>query len=439
MKRLYFFAITLVLTLTLAACGGRQAAAPPEELLPAEQQDALSALEDQVAALEQEAAERAATQEAAEPSPEDAAEQETETLNARRDEQIRAYLDDMTLEEKVGQLFFVRCAEPDMAAKIAQYHLGGVLLFGPDFKDANGEWLTKEQLVDKLESYQTAAQNDTGIPLFIGSDEEGGTVTRASRNPNLFDKKLPSPQELYAAGGLKGLLSETMQYNAALLTLGINVNFAPVCDVSTDPNDFIYARSFGKNAAETMAYAAGVVTVMGDAGMGSVLKHFPGYGNNVDTHTGIAIDERPIETFRGSDFLPFRAGIEAGKKIRPFVLVSHNIVRCMDADLPASLSPAVHELLREELGFDGVVLTDDLAMDAVKAYADGGSVAVTALQAGNDMIVTTDFEAQIAQVLDAVADGTLDESAIDEACARVLRAKATRFVMPWEWEKEGAA
>ena len=95
--------------------------------------------------------------------------------------------------------------------------------------------------------------------------------------------------------------------------------------------------------------------------------------------------------------------------------------------------------MREELGFDGVVLTDDLAMDAVKAYADGGSVAVTALQAGNDMIVTTDFEAQIAQVLDAVADGTLDESAIDEACARVLRAKATRFVMPWEWEKEGAA
>ena len=435
MKR-FLFLILLSCVLTLAACGGRPAAAPP--LLPAEQQDALAALESQVEALEQQAALRAEAQRASEPSPEDAAEQERNAADARREEQIRAYLDGMTLEEKVGQIFFVQCPT-DAAAKIAQYHLGGVLLFGRDFKDANGEWLTKDQLVDKLESYQKSARNDTGIPLFIGSDEEGGTVTRASRNPNLFPAKLPSPQELYKAGGLKGLLSETMRYNEQLSTLGINVNFAPVCDVSTDPNDFIYERSFGKNAAETMAYITGVELVMGDAGMGSVLKHFPGYGNNVDTHTGIAIDERPIETFRGSDFLPFRAGIEAGKKIRPFVLVSHNIVRCMDADLPASLSPAVHELLREELGFDGVVLTDDLAMDAVKAYADGGSVAVTALQAGNDMIVTTDFEAQIAQVLDAVADGTLDESAIDEACARVLRAKATRFVMPWEWEKEGAA
>jgi len=411
MKRLYFCAITLVLLLTLAACGGRQA-------------DVLKTVE----APQAEAAVDAAPEAAPEPEP---AIPEP-TPEERR---VAEVLDCLTLEQKVGQLFFVRCAEPDMDKKIAQYHLGGVLLFTRDFKDANGEWLTKEQLVDKLEGYQTAAQNDTGIPLFIGSDEEGGTVTRASRNPNLFDEKFPSPQELYKAGGLEGLLSETMQYNEQLLTLGINVNFAPVCDVSTDPNDFMYARSFGKNAAETMAYVTGVELVMGDVGMGSVLKHFPGYGNNVDTHTGIAIDERPIETFRSSDFLPFRAGIEAGKKIQPFVLVSHNIVKCMDADLPASLSPAVHEILRGELGFDGVVLTDDLAMDAVKAYAEDGSVAVMALAAGNDMIVTADFEAQIAQVLSAIEDGTLDESVIDEACARVLCAKAARFAMPWEKEE----
>lgn len=411
MKRLYFCAITLVLLLTLAACGGRQA-------------DVLKTVE----APQAEAAVDAAPEAAPEPEP---AIPEP-TPEERR---VAEVLDCLTLEQKVGQLFFVRCAEPDMDKKIAQYHLGGVLLFTRDFKDESGEWLTKEQLVDKLQSYQAAAENDTGIPLFIGSDEEGGTVTRASRNPNLFDEKFPSPQELCKAGGLKGLLSETMQYNEQLLTLGINVNFAPVADVSTDPNDFIYARSFGKDAAETMAYITGVELMMGDVGMGSVLKHFPGYGNNVDTHTGIAIDERPIETFRNSDFLPFRAGIEAGKKIQPFVLVSHNIVKCMDADLPASLSPAVHEILRGELGFDGVVLTDDLAMDAVKAYAEDGSVAVMALAAGNDMIVTADFEAQIAQVLDAVVDGTLDESVIDEACARVLRAKAARFAMPWEKEE----
>ncbi len=416
----FYFAIVLTLLLTLAACGGRQSDAPEMPSLPAEQQEALAALEAQVAALEQQAAERAEAQRAseeAELSPEEAAEPDAAV---RQEEQMRAYLDGMTLEEKVGQLFFVQCPATDAAEKIAQYHLGGVLLFTRDFKDANENWLTKEQLVDKLQSYQESAQKDSGIPLFIGSDEEGGTVTRASRNPNLFPAKLPSPQKLYKAGGLKGLLTETLQYNDQLLTLGINVNFAPVCDVSTDPADFIYERSFGQNAAETMAYAAGMVEVMNRAGVGCVLKHFPGYGNNVDTHTGIAVDERPLETFRNSDFLPFQGGIKAGA---PFVLVSHNIVTCMDADYPASLSPAVHEILRGELGFDGVVLTDDLTMDAVKAYAENGNVATMALLAGNDMIVTADFETQIAQVLTAVERGILPMETVDAAVTRVLTAK----------------
>ena len=107
----------------------------------------------------------------------------------------------------------------------------------------------------------------------------------------------------------------------------------------------------------------------------------------------------------------------------PFVLVSHNIVTCMDDRLPASLSPAVHDILRGELGFKGVILTDDLAMDAVKAYAEDGSVAVLALLAGNDMIVTGEFWTQIPQVLAAVEDGTIPMETIDEACARVLNAK----------------
>ena len=148
-----------------------------------------------------------------------------------------------------------------------------------------------------------------------------------------------------------------------------------------------------------------------------MLKHFPGYGNNVDTHTGIALDERPYETFQTSDFLPFTAGIQAGADA---VLVSHNIAAAMDETLPASLSPAVHQVLREELGFDGVILTDDLAMDAVAQYAQDGSVAVLAVQAGNDMIVTTDFETQIPQVVAAVEDGVISEERIDQSVARVL-------------------
>lgn len=411
MKR-FSFIVLLIFLLTLAGCGGRQADVPETTAVDAPTEEPYSRY----------------LPETAESSPEEQWEQEQEALAAQREQRLREYLDSMTLEEKVGQLFFVRCPETDAEAKIAEYRLGGVLLFTRDYQDTDGNWLTKEDFIAKLQRYQDAAE----LPLFIGSDEEGGTVTRASRNPYLFPAKSKSPQALYASGGIGAILNDAMEKNFLLGELGVNVNFAPVCDVSVDPDDFIYDRALGQDAAATADYISRVVLVMGDAGMGSVLKHFPGYGNNADTHTGVAIDERPYETFETSDFLPFRAGIEAHGKIEPFVLMSHNIVTCMDPTLPASLSPAVHEILRGKLGFDGVILTDDLAMEAVRAYAADGRAAVLALQAGNDMIVTTDYEGQIAEVLDAVADGTLDESVIDEACLRVLRAKDARFAMPWE-------
>lgn len=358
-----------------------------------------------------------------EPSPEELAQQAEEA----RQQRIRDYVGTMTLEEKVGQLFFVRCPEENALEDLSTYHLGGYLLFTRDYKDGD-IWLTKEQFTDKLQSYQDAVD----IPLFLGSDEEGGTVTRASRNPNLFDSPFLSPQMLYAAhedisDPFKLIVSDAAEKSRSLLELGINVNFAPVCDVSTDPEDFIYDRALGLDAEATAEYAARVVNAMNEAGMISVLKHFPGYGNNVDTHTGIAVDNRPYEEFVSSDLLPFQAGAEAGA---PFVLVSHNIVECMDSTLPASLSPEVHRVLREECGFDGVVITDDLAMDAVAAYAGDGAVAVLALQAGNDMICTTDYRTQIPAVIEAVENGTLAESVIDAACFRVLNCKDQFLTVP---------
>ena len=348
-------------------------------------------------------------------TPEEQAEQERLAAEQAREKRLQTLLDSMTLEEKVGQLFFVRCPETNAVEDISTYHLGGYLLFGRDFKDGDS-WLTKEQFLEKIQSYQDAAE----IPLFIGSDEEGGTVTRASRNPNLFSETFKSPQKLNYIGGIEEILRDTDTRSRELRALGINVNFAPVCDVSTDPKDFIYDRTLGQDANMTADYVRLVVPAMTEGGTLPVLKHFPGYGNNVDTHTGIAVDLRPMETFENSDLLPFQAGIDAGA---PFVLVSHNIVTCMDADLPASLSPAVHRFLREACGFDGIAITDDLAMDAVQAYAKNGAVAVLALQAGNDMVITTDYRTQIPAVIAAVQDGTLDESVIDNACLRVLRCK----------------
>ena len=355
-------------------------------------------------------------------TPEEQAEQERLAAEQAREKRLQTLLDSMTLEEKVGQLFFVRCPTENTVEDISTYHLGGYLLFSRDFKDGDN-WLTKEQFLEKIQSYQDVAE----IPLFIGSDEEGGTVTRASRNPNLFSETFKSPQKLNYIGGIEEILRDTDTRSRELRALGINVNFAPVCDVSTDPKDFIYDRTLGQDANMTADYVRLVVPAMTEGGTLPVLKHFPGYGNNVDTHTGIAVDLRPMETFENSDLLPFQAGIDAGA---PFVLVSHNIVTCMDADLPASLSPAVHRVLREACGFEGIAITDDLAMDAVQAYAKNGAVAVMALQAGNDMIITTDYRTQIPAVIAAVQDGTLDESVIDNACLRVLRCKDTFLRIP---------
>ena len=326
---------------------------------------------------------------------------------------VEDLLSSMTLDEKVGQVFFVRCPAENAAEDAQTYHLGGYILFG---RDSKGK--TANELIQAIQRYQ----DNAAIPLLIGVDEEGGTVVRVSSNPHLRASKFQSPQKLFAGGGMEAVTADTREKDILLDALGFNVNLAPVADVSTDPGDFIYNRAFGRDAAATADYVSAVTAQMAADGMGSVLKHFPGYGNNADTHTGIAVDDRPYEDFVNGDFLPFLAGMEAGGSTTA-VLVFHNIVECMDAELPASLSPNVHRILREELDFDGVVMTDDLAMDAVAAYAEDGAVAVMALEAGNDLVLTTDYRTQIPKVKEAVENGELDESVIDTACRRVLQWK----------------
>lgn len=381
MKRLLAAALTALLLLSLSACGtsaGEEADAPAEP--PAEETPA--------------------------PEPETP----PDTQPDPPEDPVETLLTSMTLEEKVGQLFFVRCPADSAVEDVSAYHLGGYILFGRDTQDK-----TANDLIQTIRSYQDAA----AIPMLIGVDEEGGTVVRVSSNPHLRSSKFQSPQKLYATGGMDAVIADAHEKDVLLRALGINVNLSPVADVSTSSGDFINARAFGQDAAATADYTAAVTAQMTADGMGSVLKHFPGYGNNVDTHTGIAVDQRPMETFEASDFLPFESGIAAGGGLTA-VLVSHNIMTCVDDTLPASLSPAVHEILRDKLGFDGVVMTDDLAMDAVAAYAQDGAAAVMALEAGNDLVLTTDYRTQIPKVIEAVESGTLDKAVIDTACRRVL-------------------
>ena len=330
------------------------------------------------------------------------------TLEERQLAAAKEYTENLTLGEQVSQLFFARCPDVNAAEQAAEYSPGGFLLFGRDF-----DGKTADEVKSDIASYQSAA----ATPMLIGVDEEGGTVVRVSANPYLRSTRFSSPQKLYAEGGLDRIRSDTEEKDALLLSLGINVNLAPVCDISSDPSSFIYPRTLGQDAETTSNYIRIVVGQMKSDGIGMVLKHFPGYGGSADTHTGQALDPRPLSDFEKNDLLPFEAGIDAGAQA---VLVSHNIVACLDADYPASLSPAVHALLRGRLGFDGVIMTDDLAMQAVTDFTGDENAAVLAVQAGNDLIISSDFVTQYHAVLDAVKNGTLRKNDIEQAAQRVI-------------------
>ena len=320
-------------------------------------------------------------------------------------------MDSLTLEQKVGQIFLARCPETGAAEAVRQHHLGGFVLFDRDFK---GE--SQDSMVQKISGFQSASD----IPLLIAVDEEGGTVNRVSNHKAFRAYPFPSPRTLYAKGGLE-LIHNTEAEKAQLLSgLGINVNLAPVCDITTDSGAFMYQRSLGQSPEVTGEFVADTIQTMGQFGVAAVMKHFPGYGNNADTHTGIARDSRDLGTLETEDMQPFFAGIDAGGGA---ILVSHTIVEAIDPDYPASLSQAMNHYLRLAMGFDGVIITDDLSMDAIAAQYGTEEAAVLAVLAGNDLLCSTEFEAQYSAVLKACRSGRISEEVLNEAVEHVLRWK----------------
>lgn len=317
----------------------------------------------------------------------------------------------MSLEEKIGQMFLVRCPDEEQLDLYLSMKPGGFILFGKDFAEK-----TKEQVVNNIAYYQKSSD----IPMIIGVDEEGGTVVRVSSNPLLAEKRFKSPQELYAIGGLEEISRDAKEKSELLLSLGINLNLAPVADVSVNKLDFMYQRAFGGDAAETSEYVKTVVQSMKNSKISSTLKHFPGYGNNADTHTGSAYDTRPYEQFVNNDFIPFKAGIKAGAES---ILVSHNVVDAIDNSLPASLSENVIDILRNDMEFTGIIMTDDLSMGAITGLEAKFPPEVMAVTAGNDMLIVTDFENSYAALLNAVRTGEVSSERIDESILRILQWK----------------
>lgn len=335
-------------------------------------------------------------------------EEESSQAESEPNPQVEAILESMTLEEKVGQMFLARM--PDSAAYYAEtYQLGGYVLFDVDF---NG--YSKEGVIERIDGCQEVSK----IPMLMAVDEEGGTVTRVS--DYFRDTPFMSPRDVFAEGGWSGVVDDTTEKCELLKELHLNMNLAPVCDLAGDSSDFMYDRSFSGDAKEAANFVGWAVSTMKEQGIASSLKHFPGYGNNVDTHTGMAIDYREASEYYENDLIPFHVGIEVGASS---VMVSHNIVTCFDEEYPASLSPEIHRILREELNFEGVIITDDLVMGAIQDFCGEVDSAVLAVEAGNDMLISTDFVSQYEAIMEAIEEGRITEERIDESVRRILTMK----------------
>lgn len=314
-------------------------------------------------------------------------------------------LKQLSIEEKIGQLFLVRYPEKNQLEDLQKYHFGGYLFFEKDFKNK-----TKEEVVQMLQKVQEVSS----IPLLTAVDEEGGKVVRVSSNAALAPQKFKSSQELYAQGKMEQIKDDTKEKSSLLNSLGINLNLAPVVDVSTNPSDYMYDRTIGQDTNITSQYAKTVIEASKNTGVSFTLKHFPGYGNNVDTHKGISIDNRTLEDIKQNDLPPFIEGVKSDAEA---ILVSHNIVTSIDSLNPSSLSIDVHNLLRNDVGFTGIVITDDIAMKALDSFDNPTQKAILA---GNDLIITTDYEKSIQEVKEAINTNTINQQLIDKLAFRVL-------------------
>ena len=314
-------------------------------------------------------------------------------------------LNSMTIDEKIAQLFIVRVPINNSLEIMRSNQFGGYILFGRDVEN-----ISKEELINKINSYREVSK----ISPIITIDEEGGTISRLNNNPRIVENPFKSPKEIYELGGLDLIEEDIRNKNKLLEELGINLNLAPVVDVA-DEGSFIYNRTISSDVSIVEEYTKRVIDVSKESKVSYVLKHFPGYGNNLDTHKGLAIDERTIEDFRNKDFLPFIEGIKSGAEC---ILVNHNIIKNIEDNIPASLSKNIHNILREELEFSGIIITDDLYMDAIKKYIDKPSI--QAVNAGNDMIIITDYAQGINDIKEAISNGIINEETINIAVKRIL-------------------
>ena len=328
----------------------------------------------------------------------------------------------LSLHEKVCQLFFLqpeqfslsgRVNAPDRSfyAAFSRFPVGGVILFGPN--------IVKSKIADLNAGMQEAAVGVNRIGLLIGVDEEGGSVSRVANKLKLAEKQ-PEPSKIADADQA---YSSAAVIGSYLSEYGFNVDFAPVADVRSAVKDAeITRRCYSDDPDDVAEKVVRFVEGCHETGIIPVLKHFPGLGAvSGNTHNGTGVSDRTAEEWRCTEFVPFAAGIQAKAEM---VMVSHQVADKVDPDNPASLSAVIISLLREELGFEGVIITDALRMGAVKEKYGSGEACVRALEAGADMLLLPyNFTNAYEGVMDALESGRLTEARIDESLRRILTLK----------------
>lgn len=330
----------------------------------------------------------------------------------------------MTLEQKVAGLFFVTPeqltgvgqavqAGDGTREALAKYPVGGLIYFKQNIQ-------SEEQIKEMLANTVSFCP----FPIFLGVDEEGGKVARVADALNL-DNVGPMA-DIGAAGDVQAAYTANAAIGNYLASYGFNVDFAPVADVLTNAdNTVIGDRAFSADPQVASQMVANAVSGLQSANVSACLKHFPGHGDTAgDSHTGAASTERTKEEMQAAEFLPFAAGIEAGSDM---VMVGHISAPALtDGDnIPASLSAdIITGILRNELGYNGIVITDALNMVAVTDYYESDVAAIMALKAGADMVLMPEnFEQAYEGVLNAVWDGTISEERVNDSLKRIYRVK----------------
>lgn len=348
------------------------------------------------------------------------------------------YYEDLSLEERVGQLFMVNLEQLDtrkgnyyefkkctktMKAALREIPVGGVILFSRNIARI-------KQTVKLINGLQESSQT----PLFVAVDEEGGDVARVASNPRMKMTQFPPAEEIGRTqdGGDVYEMGRTIARE--IRQLGFNVDFAPVADVRTSElNTEIGNRSFGDDPDTVASLVSAFVQGCQERGVSATLKHFPGQGaSDGDTHQENVDVDRSIAKLRKTDFVPFQAGIRSGAD---FIMVSHiSVSRVTETKEPASLSELVmRTILRDELGFRGIIVTDALDMSSITDNYTAAEAAYQSFKAGTDLILMpADLREAYQSLLGHVRDGSISQERLQESVVRILAAKFKRGVLTEE-------